>query len=40
MDMERLQKQMDFIVEVDKVRPICQMQVVRKTMQNIPGIWH
>ena len=38
MDMERLQKQMDFIVEVG--RPICQMQAVRKTMQNIPGIWH
>lgn len=43
--MERLEKQMEFILEVDKVRKlsdrhICQMQAVRRMMQNIRGILH
>lgn len=44
--MERLQKQMEFIVEVDKVKQIIRQtyladaQAVRKMMRNIPGIWH
>ena len=54
--MERLEKQMEFILEVDKVKKIvrhgvsfqtapvpqhiCQMQAVRRMMQNIRGILH
>lgn len=42
--MERLQQQMKFILEVDKVkqiyvRHIWQTGAVRKMMRNIPGIW-
>ena len=37
MDNERLKKQMDFILEMDKMKSI--MESVRKMMRNIPGIW-
>ena len=39
MDNERLKKQMDFILEMDKMKSILQMESVRKMMRNIPGIW-
>ena len=44
MDNERLKKQMDFILEMDKMKSIMrqtylQMESVRKMMRNIPGIW-
>lgn len=42
---ERLKKQLDFILEADKVKNIMRQTYLadgnaRKTMQNIPGIWH
>ena len=40
--MERLQQQMKFILEVDKVKQIIRqtyLGAVRKMMRNIPGIW-
>ena len=42
--MERLQQQMKFILEVDKVKQIIRQTyladgAVRKMMRNIPGIW-
>ena len=43
---ERLKKQMDFIIEVDKVKNIVRqtyladgMQTEKRMTQNIPGIW-
>ena len=42
--MERLQQQMKFILEVDKVKQIIRQTYLadgsrRKMMRNIPGIW-
>ena len=34
---ERLEKQLDFIREIDKEKEIFQ--AARKTMRNMPGIW-
>ena len=41
---ERLKKQMDFLLEVDKLkfindRRICLTEHAGKTMRNIPGTW-
>ena len=42
MDMKRLKKQMDFILEIDKEKNIKRqtpMQAVRRRMRSTPGIW-
>ena len=39
-EKERLKKQLDFILEVDKVKNILQTETGKKMMRNIPGIWH
>lgn len=44
-EKERLKKQLDFILEVDKVknisvRHILQTETGKKMMRNIPGTWH
>ena len=41
--MTDFEKQMAFIMELDKIkkitRLICRMEAARKMMRNIPGIW-
>ena len=42
---ERLKKQLDFILEADKVKNIMRQTYLadgkrKETMQNIPGTWH
>ena len=39
-EKERLKKQLDFILEVDKVKNILQTETGKKMMRNIPGTWH
>ena len=46
-EKERLKKQLDFILEVDKVKnifrqnfSILQTETGKKMMRNIPGTWH
>ena len=44
MDNERLKKQMDFILEMDKMKSIMRQTYLangerKEMMRNIPGIW-
>lgn len=45
-EKERLKKQLDFILEVDKVKNIFRQTYLadgkpgKKMMRNIPGTWH